>query len=175
MSTIVAGGSRSVTRLSSEALQRMTNIITNKHRVIVGDADGADAAIQRHLLAADYRNVGVFCSGPHSRNNLGNWRTHHIRPPRAAAGFQFYTAKDRAMAEAADFGLMIWDGKSPGTILNILRLLRAGKAAVLIGSADAPHSFKSTRDWESFLASCRPQLAHAIKQRATPDEWHPNI
>jgi adenine-specific DNA-methyltransferase len=79
------------------------------------------------------------------------------------------------MAEAADFGLMIWDGKSPGTILNILRLLRAGKAAVLIGSADAPRSFKSTHDWESFLASCRPQLAHAIKQRATPDEWHPNI
>jgi hypothetical protein len=33
MSTIFAGGSRSVTRLSNEALRRMTNIITNKHRV----------------------------------------------------------------------------------------------------------------------------------------------
>jgi len=175
MSTIFAGGSRSVTMLGDQTLQRITNIITNKHRVIVGDAGGADTAIQRHLLAAEYRDVEVFCSGPHSRNSLGNWRTHHIRPPRAAAGFQFYAAKDRAMAEAADFGLMIWDGKSPGTILNILRLLRAGKAAVLIGSADAPRSFRSTHDWESFLALCRPQLAHAIKQRATPDEWHPNI
>ena len=73
--------------LSGKALQRITNIITNKHRVIVGDAGGADTVIQRHLLAADYRDVEVFCSGPHSRNNLGNWRTHHIRPPRAAAGF----------------------------------------------------------------------------------------
>jgi adenine-specific DNA-methyltransferase len=78
------------------------------------------------------------------------------------------------MAEAADFGLMIWDGKSPGTILNVLRLLRGGKAAILVASADASRSFKSIHDWESFLASCRPQLVHAIKQRATPEEWHPN-
>ncbi len=174
MSTIFAGGSRSITRLSNHVLQRITNIITNKHRVIVGDAGGADTVIQQHLLAADYRDVKVFCSGPHFRNNLGNWPTHHIRPPREAAGFQFYAAKDRAMAEAADFGLMIWDGKSPGTILNVLRLLRAGKAAVLIGSVEGPRGFKSIQDWENFLASCPPQLARAIKQRDTPDEWYRN-
>ncbi|MGO9232970.1 MAG: hypothetical protein ACLP4V_02335 [Methylocella sp.] len=172
MITIFAGGSRSITRLSDHALHRITNIITNKHRVIVGDAGGTDTAIQQHLLAANYRDVEVFCSGPRFRNNLGNWPTHHIRPPRDAAGFQFYAAKDRAMAEAADFGLMIWNGKSPGTILNILRLLRAGKAAVLVTSADASRSFKSIHDWESFLASCPQQLAHAIRQRATPHEWH---
>ncbi|MGO9232955.1 MAG: hypothetical protein ACLP4V_02260 [Methylocella sp.] len=174
MSTIFAGGSRSVTRLGDAALQRITNIITSKHRVIVGDADGADTAIQRHLLAAGYLDVELLCSGPRFRNNLGNWRAHHIRPPREAAGFQCYAAKDRAMAEAADFGLMIWDGKSPGTILNVLRLLRGGKAAILVASADASRSFKSIHDWESFLASCRPQLVHAIKQRATPEERHPN-
>jgi hypothetical protein len=33
MSTIFAGGSRSVTRLGDAALQRITNIITSKHRL----------------------------------------------------------------------------------------------------------------------------------------------
>jgi len=60
MSTIFAGGSRSVTRLGDAALQRITNIITSKHRVIVGDADGADTAIQRHLLAAGYLDVELL-------------------------------------------------------------------------------------------------------------------
>ena len=36
------------------------------------------------------------------------------------------------MAQQAEFGLMIWDGKSPGTVLNILRLVRGSKKAVLV-------------------------------------------
>ncbi|HUZ92090.1 MAG TPA: hypothetical protein VMU78_09355 [Methylocella sp.] len=176
MSTIFAAGSRSINTLDDEPVQRITNIIAYKHHVIVGDADGADTIIQRHLVdAAYYHDVEVFCSGPRCRNNLGNWRTHHIRPPRDATGFQFYAAKDRAMAEAADFGLMIWDGTSPGTILNILRLLRTGKAAVLITSGQTSHTFKSIHDWQTFLGSCRPQLVRSLKQRATPDEWPPSI
>ena len=58
------------------------------------------------------------------------------------------------MAVAADFGLMIWDGKSPGTVLNVLRLLRAGKAAVLIHGSAASFTLKSTQDWDAFLAGC---------------------
>jgi hypothetical protein len=35
------------------------------------------------------------------------------------------------MAEAADYGLMLWDGKSKGTINNVVNLSRDGKPVVV--------------------------------------------
>lgn len=74
----------------------------------------------------------------------------------------------------ADFGLMIWDGKSQGTVLNVLRLVRAGKAAVLIRGADQlPVNIKSVSAWEEFLARCSDELRSELRSRATADEWGP--
>ncbi len=77
------------------------------------------------------------------------------------------------MAAAADFGLMIWDGKSPGTVLNALRLIRAGKAVVLIHGSAASFTLKSTQDWDAFLAGCSDELRTELHDRATPEEWQP--
>lgn len=49
------------------------------------------------------------------RNNSGNWPTRQRVAPRGAKGFDYYSIKDRAMAAAAEYGLMLWDGKSKGT------------------------------------------------------------
>ena len=54
----------------------------------------------------------------HCRNNVGDWPTREIDAPRGARGFDYYSLKDRAMAEAAEYGLMLWDGKSKGTVNN---------------------------------------------------------
>ena len=35
------------------------------------------------------------------------------------------------MSDAADYGLMIWDGESPGTVNNVLNLLEGGKKVVV--------------------------------------------
>lgn len=125
------------------------------------------------LHEANYRKVTVYCSGDRPRNNLGQWNLHAVTPPKTATGFQFHAAKDREMASAAEFGLMIWDGKSPGTVLNVLRLLRAGKAAVLFNGPDAPITLKSAHDWDMFLAGCSDQLRTDLHDRATPEEWQP--
>lgn len=171
MSTIFIGGSRHVSHLSSQARERINNVMNKDHDVVVGDANGADKAVQKFLHEADYRKVTVYCSGPRPRNNLGQWNLHAITPPKTAKGFQFYAAKDREMARAADFGLMIWDGKSPGTVLNVLRLVRAGKAAVLIHGSAAPTTLKSAHDWDAFLAACSDELRAGLQERATSDEW----
>jgi hypothetical protein len=95
-----------------------------------------------------------------------------IDAPKNLKGFQFYAAKDREMAREADFGLMIWDGKSPGTILNVLRLVRAGKIAVLFNVPDKRAiNFKAQSDWDSFLSRCSDKLRRDLHERATPDEW----
>jgi probable addiction module antidote protein len=172
MNTVFIGGSRHVSRLSAQVKERLDKIIENGHRVVVGDANGADKAVQKHLLEAAYKEVTVFCSGDHPRNNLGQWRTQNVSPPKGVQGFQFYAAKDREMAREADFGLMIWDGKSAGTILNVLRLVRAGKIAVLINVPEkSAINIKTERHWDEFLSQCSPTLRADLKERATADEW----
>jgi probable addiction module antidote protein len=172
VNTIFIGGSRNVSRLSAQALERLNNVVDVKARVIVGDANGADKAVQRFLSEREYPSVIVFCSGAECRNNVGRWETRHIEAAKNAKGFDFYAAKDRVMAREADYGLMIWDGKSAGTILNILRLLNAGRKAVLINSAEKnATNFKTIGDWKNFYASCTPGLRDDIRKRATAEEW----
>lgn len=172
MNTVFIGGSRHVSRLPADVRKRLDNVVASGHQVIVGDATGADKAVQKHLLDAHYDKVTVFCSGRTPRNNLGTWRTHQVDVPKSTKGFQFYAAKDRQMAREADFGLMIWDGKSPGTILNVLRLLQAGKVSVLFSVPDkGVVNIKSADEWRSFQQTFSVDLRADLKERATPEEW----
>jgi len=158
--------------LSPQVHERLTNVVQVGAEVIVGDANGADRAVPKFLLENGYRRVTVFCSGAECRNNVGHWETRHIDVPKNAKGFDFYAAKDRVMAREADYGLMIWDGKSAGTILNILRLLRAGRKAVLINSPEkSATNFKTHTDWANFFSRCAPGFRDDVRKRATPDEW----
>ncbi|PSM31475.1 transcriptional regulator [Haliangium sp. UPWRP_2] len=171
MNTIFIGGSRHISRLPSEVKKRIENVVASGHRVIVGDANGADKAVQKYLLDSQYQKVTVFCSGATPRNNLGSWRIHCVDAPKTAKGVHFYTVKDREMAREADFGLMIWDGKSPGTILNVLRLVQAGKISVLFNVHEkATINIKTTDQWRDFLSSCSLEVLADIKERATPEE-----
>lgn len=172
MSTIFVGGSRHVTRLPELAKERLDNAIASGFSIIVGDANGADKAIQKHLADRAYNNVTVFCSGNTCRNNLGDWYTSNIKTKSTKKDFQFFATKDREMALKADFGLMIWDGKSPGTVLNVLRLLRAEKKVVLFNATENhATTFKGITDWDKFLSKCNAKLIDDLKQRATSEEW----
>jgi DNA-binding phage protein len=174
--TAFIGGSRHISRLSRHVKERLNSVIRSEHRIILGDANGADKAVQRHLLEAGYRNVTVFCSGDECRNNLGNWPTHKVIPTKDVKGFQFYAAKDRQMAAEADFGIMIWDGKSPGTILNVLRLVRENKISVIFHEHEKRAiPIKSVAHWDDFLSQCSPDLVLDLKHRATPEEWTPSV
>lgn len=47
-----------------------------------------------------------------------------MEAPRGAKEFDYYSVEDRAMAETAEYGLMLWDGKSKGTVPNVVNLSR---------------------------------------------------
>lgn len=172
MSTVFIGGSRHISRLPPMAKTRLDNVISNKHAVVVGDANGADKAVQKYLADARYADVTVYCSGEKCRNNVGGWTETHVEVKQSAKGFELYATKDREMARHADFGLMIWDGKSPGTALNVLRLVRLGKKAVLLNVPEEDDvNFKTDADWELFVSKCSAAFKKDLKERATPDEW----
>jgi hypothetical protein len=131
MTTVFIAGSRQITRLPAEVTMRVDTMIDKGFQILVGDANGADKAIQSYLAQKGYPHVLVHCMEGHCRNNVGHWPTHEVTPPKGARGFDFYSAKDRVMADAADYGLMLWDGKSKGTINNVVNLAREGKPVVV--------------------------------------------
>ena len=56
--------------------------------ILVGDANGADKAVQRYLADNGYRNVVVHCMARNCLNNIGGWPTHESQAPRGARGFE---------------------------------------------------------------------------------------
>jgi hypothetical protein len=99
--------------------------------IVIGDANGADRAMQRQLAEWHYPAVEVFFVGPAPRNNVGQWPTRHIPTPARAKGFDYYSVKDVAMAREAECGLMLWDGESRGTLANVDNLVRDSKPVAL--------------------------------------------
>ena len=115
--------------------------------------NGADRAVQRHLADRAYPNVLVHCMERHCRNNVGNWLTVQVPAPNGARGFGYYSLKDRAMADAADYGLMLWDGKSRGTINNVVSLSRRNKLVVVyVAPIKGFQTVRSAEDLQDLLA-----------------------
>ncbi len=131
MKAVFLGGSRRVSRLNKAIRDRLDQIIRRELSVCIGDANGADRAMQRHLADSKYGNVIVYAVESHLRNNLGSWPVEFVIPPEGSKGYELYATKDLVMAERATAGLMLWDGKSRGTLENIRNLLAHHKPVAL--------------------------------------------
>lgn len=91
------------------------------------------------------------------RNNVGHWPTHEVAAQKGARGFDFYPAKDRVMADAAEYGLMLWDGKSKGTISNLVNLSRSNKLVVVyVASTKTFQTVRSVEDLKDVLTKADP-------------------
>lgn len=131
MRKVFIGGSIKLSKINKDIRQRIDNIINNKYTILIGDANGIDKSVQQYLHTRNYINVVVFCSGNQCRNNIGQWNEKHIEADSALKGRNLYTLKDIEMAKDADFGMMIWDGKSSGTFNNIKNLINLNKKLLL--------------------------------------------
>jgi len=131
MAKVFIGGSRQVAGLEAAVCDRLDRIVTKGLPVLVGDAGGADEAVQRYFRGRGYVNVTVFSADPRPRHNVGGWLVRVVPPGRAGEGLSRHASKDRAMAAEATVGLMLWDGRSRGTLLNVLRLVAQEKPVVV--------------------------------------------
>ena len=166
MTRVFIGGSRHASRLNTQVWKRLDNIMERGLPIIIGDAKGADKAVQQYLHSKHYQNVEVFCSEGICRNNVGNWQTRNIPARTHNRDAQFYSAKDRIMAQEATVGLMMWDGKSVGTLLNVFRLLKLSKKVVIYTVKEKRFiEFKSDVEWENFLANRDIGLREKVEQR----------
>lgn len=131
MSSVFIGGSRRLSRVNKEFARRLDNIIEKHLRVLVGDANGFDRAVQKYLDERGYRNVVVYCTEGMCRNNVGNWDQHSVEYYGRDRGREFYTAKDDAMLRDADYGLFAWNGKSKGTLRNVRKMAEQRKPSTV--------------------------------------------
>jgi hypothetical protein len=134
MTTVFIAGSISISRLHAKVQERINKIVSSDFDVVVGDADGADTSIQQCLLKYKARKVTVYCTGDAPRNNVAEWPVHKVTSKAEIGTRAYFTAKDLEMARRSDYGLMVWDCKSTGTLSNVIELLREHKKSVVFVS-----------------------------------------
>ena len=174
MQSVFVAGSRALSKLNAKVKERLENIVKQNFTVLVGDANGADKAVQRYLADRRYQRVVVYCMDV-CRNNVGNWPTHEEKTrPGLARDRHYYGIKDLAMAKDASCGFMIWDGMSKGTLTNVVNLLEARKNVLLfhspkkhfftLGAAGDLHHVlgaSGIKNVDSFLASLQTKRAES--------------
>ncbi len=164
MDKVFIAGPLKIRSLDKNIKDRLDNIIRNKIEVLVGDANGIDAAVQEYLNLKNYSHVTVYCLN-NPRNNIGNWKVKSILCT-GTVSFSEYVKKDNAMAEDTDFGFMIWNGKSNGTLNNTLNLLEQGKKTrVYLKPKQKFYSIVNLKDFEALLNDCESEAIKKIDKK----------
>ncbi|MCK9477180.1 MAG: hypothetical protein M0R46_14745 [Candidatus Muirbacterium halophilum] len=131
MIKVFIAGPRAVSNLDELVKERLLNILKKNFKVIIGDAKGVDKIIQEYFFSLDYKNVKIYASNGKARNNIGNWEVEKVNVINGLTGFDFFAAKDKEMANVADYGFMIWNGQSKGTLNNVINLLKQSKKTLM--------------------------------------------
>lgn len=149
---VFLGGSISIKRFGVETSMLVEDFMSEQTDFLIGDADGADRELQEYLECSYYGLVTVYACNGKARNNVGGWEVKAINVPAGLYGREYYEQKDIAMTVACDVGLMVWDGKSKGTLNNIKRLIDAGKQCyVCIPHLREKHSLRWNSDLQNLI------------------------
>lgn len=176
MNKVFFGGSRKLSQLNQVIRKRVDNVVAKSFEVLIGDANGADKAIQKYLAQIGYKKVIVYCMGDTCRNNLGNWKTRTVTSNRNKKDFSYYAAKDKEMSEQADYGFMLWDGKSKGTLNNVINLLQRNKCVLVYFSPNKEFfTLKSSSDLENLLQKCDPITVQRFNRTLRINERLKNV
>ena len=157
MVRVFISGSMRIRHLDNNVLSRINNILEKNYGVIVGDADGVDSSVQEYLKQNGAKSVLVYCTGSRPRNNLGNWETNNVSTTSKPGTRAYFTAKDLEMANDCDYGLMVWDSKSTGTLSNAVELLsRRKKSLVYVNKTKEFVTVSDVNDLKRLLEHMSP-------------------
>ena len=163
---VFIGGSRRISRVNKHVKKRLEQIIQNEYTVIIGDANGTDRCVQDYLFGKNYRNVLVFCMGSKCRNNIGNWQIRSIQTAESNRDFHYYSTKDLEMVKEADYGFMIWDAKSKGTLSNLVNLLKDSKKVLMYFFPERNfYTLATFDDLKRILSKCDHTSIDALEKK----------
>lgn len=172
MTKVFIGGSRRISKINKKTSQVVDRMIDKGITILIGDANGADKAVQKYLADKKYENVVVYCMQNGCRNNIGNWETKFINTSFKSNTFEFYSAKDLEMAKTTDHGFMLWDSKSKGTLNNIINLLKEDKPVVVYFSPTKEVlTLKKRSDLARLLGKCDYSLLDKFDKDLKVSDW----
>jgi hypothetical protein len=145
--TVFIGGARSITELNPDVTYKLDQIIELKYNIVIGDAPGVDSLVQSYLHNKNYNHGIVYHVGLTPRNNIGNWVSNKIRSNYPPGTRKYYTEKDLSMIHECNYGFMIWDNKSLGTLHNILNLRLEDKLVAVY--VNPQHKFHVIQNYET--------------------------
>ena len=150
MCKIFISGSRQIKVLHKSVIERIDWIIDKQYSIIVGDADGVDSSIQSYLHSKKMEDVIVYCTGSKPRNNIGKWPVKNVETSSQPGTRDYFTAKDLVMAADCNYGFMIWNAMSPGTLSNVIELLSYGKySRIFVNKEKEFYPIKNIFDFET--------------------------
>lgn len=168
---VFVGGSRKISKINELIRSRLENMVEKGFSILVGDANGADKTLQKYFFESGYKFVTVFFTANNCRNNIGNWPSISVEAPSKIDPLKFYMLKDKRMSEEADYGFMLWDGSSPGTLNNILNLLSEGRTTVVYFSPKRSFSTIKTRsNLTNLLSMCQKEDIETFNRKISLEE-----
>lgn len=75
--------------------------------------------MQKLLSENGYPNVAIYYSGDGPRFNLGNWKTKHVSYNKYSSDYERQKLKDNQMATDCDYGYMLLQAQTKGTMANV--------------------------------------------------------
>jgi len=166
MTKIFIGGSRKLSKLNADIRGRLDSIMQNGDIILIGDANGADKSVQKYLFDKNYRSVCVFCVGHYCRNNVGIWEIKSVKASSSVRDFHYYSIKDLWMVKESDFGFMIWDTKSKGTLNNMINLLKESKPVVVYFFSDKNfYTLHTFNDLKKLLLKCDKRYLETFEEK----------
>jgi hypothetical protein len=164
---VVLAGSRKLAFIPEPVISMLKDQIQAGDTFFIGDAPGVDTTFQKFMVRNNYENVEVFSSAGYVRNNIGKWQEHQIETTLKSKSNALHAFKDREMCKLADFGIMIWDQESAGTLSNAIDLLEQGKACLIYNAVDQEFvRFETIESLNKWLVS-HPEVADEARSRLT--------
>jgi len=124
---VFIGGSRNIKELDENVVRALFDELNANAKILVGDADGVDTEIQKFCKKHNYNEIVIYASNGKARNNVGNFKVHTVPVGKNTYSKKFFVEKDIAMTNEADYGIVIWDSKSKGSLEQLYRMVRQNK------------------------------------------------
>jgi hypothetical protein len=151
---VMLSGSRSINSIPAVVESKITQICKSGVTFLVGDAPGADTLFQKLLLDFKYSKVIIHHVDQYPRNNLGSWNSIRVETTRKTKNWLYFGKKDIEMTKSCNISLVIWDGRSDGSVLNCFRALNQDKQVLLFNSHQQSEvKLENMIDFEKYFKS----------------------
>lgn len=177
---VFISGSRSQTVIPKTMQDSIETIIKREFSILIGDSNkGVDKEVLDFLRAPLYKDVTIFTISPTPRIKAeDDWNIRIIAADKSLAAQRRQIVKDRAMADAADWGMVLFNPieknrygslqVSSGTLRNTIQMLLQGKMVKFFYIYEQDilsKNLKGLNDLEGIITSYRTEKLTEPKQR----------